>query len=40
MPNPFYQVYMIGAISGNSDPIMVNATADTGHLPDFHARSH
>ncbi len=35
MPNPFYQVYMIGAISGNSDPIMVNATEETGHLPDF-----
>lgn len=37
MPNPFYQVYMIAAISGNSDPVMVNATADTGHLPDFRA---
>jgi aspartate/methionine/tyrosine aminotransferase len=36
MPNPFYQVYMIGAISGNADPIMVNATDETGHLPDFH----
>ena len=35
MPNPFYQVYMIAAISGASDPIMVNATAETGHLPDF-----
>jgi len=39
MPNPFYQVYMIGAISGGSDPIMVNATAATGHLPDFHSLS-
>jgi aspartate/methionine/tyrosine aminotransferase len=37
MPNPFYQVYMIGAISGGSDPVMVNATAETGHLPDFHS---
>lgn len=37
MPNPFYQVYMIGAISGGADPIMVNATSETGHLPDFHA---
>lgn len=36
MPNPFYQVYMIGAISGGSDPIMVNATAETDHLPNFH----
>lgn len=37
MPNPFYQVYMIGAISGACDPVMVNATEATGHLPDFHA---
>lgn len=37
MPNPFYQVYMIGAISGASDPVMVNATAETGHLPDFYS---
>lgn len=37
MPNPFYQVYMIGAISGACDPVMVNATQATGHLPDFHA---
>ncbi len=35
MPNPFYQVYMIAAISGNADPVMVPATAETGHLPDF-----
>ncbi|MGC1496187.1 MAG: aminotransferase class I/II-fold pyridoxal phosphate-dependent enzyme [Sulfitobacter sp.] len=35
MPNPFYQVYMIAAISGGADPIMVAATAETGHLPDF-----
>ncbi|KHA50738.1 aminotransferase class I/II-fold pyridoxal phosphate-dependent enzyme [Sulfitobacter geojensis] len=37
MPNPFYQVYMIAAISGACDPIMVNATSETGHLPDFHS---
>lgn len=37
MPNPFYQVYMIAAISGACDPVMVNATQATGHLPDFHA---
>jgi N-succinyldiaminopimelate aminotransferase len=37
MPNPFYQVYMIGAISGACDPVMVNATQATGHLPDFGA---
>ena len=35
MPNPFYQVYMIGAISGAADPVMVPATAVTAHLPDF-----
>ncbi|MGJ5618048.1 aminotransferase class I/II-fold pyridoxal phosphate-dependent enzyme [Sulfitobacter sp. MF3-043] len=35
MPNPFYPVYLIGAISGGSDPILVPATAETGHLPDF-----
>tara|TARA_R110002049_G_scaffold44333_5_gene130006 strand:- start:58124 stop:59308 length:1185 start_codon:yes stop_codon:yes gene_type:complete len=35
MPNPFYQVYMIGAISGGAEPVMVPATAETGHLPDF-----
>ncbi|MBW4706552.1 aminotransferase class I/II-fold pyridoxal phosphate-dependent enzyme [Roseobacter sp. YSTF-M11] len=35
MPNPFYQVYMIAALSVAADPIMVPATRDTGHLPDF-----
>lgn len=35
MPNPFYQVYMIAAISGNAEPIMVPATHETGHLPDY-----
>jgi len=35
MPNPFYQVYMIAAISVAADPIMVPATLETGHLPDF-----
>ena len=35
MPNPFYQVYMIAAISGNAEPIMVPATLETGHLPDY-----
>ncbi len=35
MPNPFYQVYMIAALSGAADPIMVPATLETGHLPDF-----
>ncbi|CUH63358.1 LL-diaminopimelate aminotransferase [Thalassovita gelatinovora] len=35
MPNPFYQVYMIGAISVGAKPVFVPATLDTGHLPDF-----
>jgi aspartate/methionine/tyrosine aminotransferase len=35
MPNPFYQVYMIAALSVSADPVMVPATAETGHLPDF-----
>jgi aspartate/methionine/tyrosine aminotransferase len=34
-PNPFYQVYMIAALSVGADPIYVPATAATGHLPDF-----
>jgi aspartate/methionine/tyrosine aminotransferase len=35
MPNPFYQVYMIGAMQAGTEPYFVNATAETGHLPDF-----
>ncbi|MGC3937809.1 aminotransferase class I/II-fold pyridoxal phosphate-dependent enzyme [Roseobacter sp. EG26] len=35
MPNPFYQVYMIAALSATADPIMVPATVETGHLPEF-----
>ena len=35
VPNPFYQVYMIAAISVNAEPVFVPATAETGHLPDF-----
>ncbi|MBB3984318.1 aspartate/methionine/tyrosine aminotransferase [Sagittula marina] len=37
MPNPFYQVYMISAISVGAEPRFVPATAETGHLPDFAA---
>ena len=37
MPNPFYQVYMLAAISAGAEPILVPATAETGHLPDFAA---
>ena len=35
MPNPFYQVYLISAISVAAEPIFVNATEASGHLPDF-----
>lgn len=35
MPNPFYQVYLISAISVAAEPVFVNATEETGHLPDF-----
>lgn len=37
MPNPFYQVYMVAAISAGAEPVLVPATAETGHLPDFTA---
>ena len=37
MPNPFYQVYMIGAISVGAEPLFVPATEATGHLPDYAA---
>jgi len=35
IPNPFYQVYMIGSISVNAEPVFVAATAESNHLPDF-----
>ena len=35
MPNPFYQVYMISAISVGAEQVFVAATEDTGHLPDY-----
>ncbi len=37
MPNPFYQVYMIAAISVGAEPVFLPATADTGHLPELSA---
>ncbi|MFY0623133.1 MAG: aminotransferase class I/II-fold pyridoxal phosphate-dependent enzyme [Pelagimonas sp.] len=39
MPNPFYQVYMISAISVAAEPVFVPANESTGHLPDFSALS-
>ena len=35
LPNPFYQVYMIAAISVNARPILAPATRATGYLPDY-----
>jgi aspartate/methionine/tyrosine aminotransferase len=37
MPNPFYQVYMVAALSVGAEPVFANATEQTGHLPDFAA---
>ena len=37
MPNPFYQVYMVAALSVAAEPVFVPATAATGFLPDFGA---
>lgn len=36
-PNPFYQVYAIGALAAGAEPMYLPATRDTGFLPDFTA---
>ena len=35
IPNPFYQCYAAAALSAGAEPIYVNATRETGFLPDF-----
>jgi len=35
MPNPFYQVYAVAALSVGAEPVLVPATRETGHLPDY-----
>lgn len=35
MPNPFYQVYTVAAVTTGADPVYVPATAQTGFLPDY-----
>jgi aspartate/methionine/tyrosine aminotransferase len=35
MPNPFYQVYAVAALTAGAEPVYVPATAATGHLPDY-----
>jgi aspartate/methionine/tyrosine aminotransferase len=37
IPNPFYQAYIGAAFASNSEPVFLNATAETGHLPDLDA---
>ena len=39
MPNPFYQVYMIGALSAGAEPVFLPTTQETGFLPDLDAIS-
>jgi len=36
-PNPFYQVYAVASLAVNAEPVYVDATEATGHLPDFAA---
>jgi N-succinyldiaminopimelate aminotransferase len=36
-PNPFYQVYAVGALAAGAEPVYVPATAATGFLPDYTA---
>lgn len=35
LPNPFYQVYMVAALSVGAEPVFLHATRETGYLPDF-----
>ena len=37
IPNPFYQVYAVAALSVAAEPVYVPATRKTGHLPDYAA---
>ncbi len=37
MPNPFYQIYEGAALLAGAEPYFLNATADSGYLPDFEA---
>ncbi len=35
IPNPFYQVYALGALAVGAEPVYVPATRETGYLPDY-----
>jgi len=37
LPNPFYQCYAAAALGAGAEPVYLNATAATGHLPDLDA---
>jgi aspartate/methionine/tyrosine aminotransferase len=37
IPNPFYQVYAVGALAAGAEPVFVPATEATGFLPDYAA---
>jgi aspartate/methionine/tyrosine aminotransferase len=37
LPNPFYQCYAVAALAAGAEPVYVNATRETGFLPDFAA---
>lgn len=35
LPNPFYQAYLGGAVLSGAEPLLVNAPASNGFLPDY-----
>lgn len=37
MPNPFYNVYLGGAVVAGAEPVLLSTTASTDHLPDLDA---
>jgi N-succinyldiaminopimelate aminotransferase len=37
MCNPFYQAYLGGALASGAEPVFLDATEATGHLPDLNA---
>lgn len=39
LPNPFYQVYMVAALSVGAEPMLLPAVEENGFLPDFESLS-
>lgn len=39
LPNPFYQCYAAAALGAGAEPVYLNTTIETGHLPDLDALS-